>query len=864
MDWNTEVFQKISKLALFEGDTDWCSLFSKIMQAYLPDNLSDRHFPFLYEDAFWILAPFYYYVEIEAQKAVCNNESISVLDIGEELLRQIAPFAHYAEKQLYKQSCTDNPLVPVISETRCKLAENLKTADGYWKFAEQFPMCIRMCTLCVKTFLDGFKRMLTRLEKDSEEIAECFGIRKPSHIQISPLSSDLHGGLTGVYRLKFDCDSVVYKGRSIRTMAFLSELSKIINYNEKWLPVFLNKEDYGYVEWIENDFPKTQENTAIYFSCWGKLLAIFNLLSGSDLLKDNLQQSNTSPVWIDTETCIQPCFERSLIYKNNEPFKLFYSDLFVYSSDISKLGAFGIDVKQALDSHLITLQQIKMLVIKGFTEMWQEILSCKSSLISLIRSTEFSEMPIRFILRDTSVYQRLSASFYSNERLSNPQSYLANIYRLYNAFPNSMVKIPTREVNALLSGNVPVFTSKLCSKNLFYGNEVVCEEYFDYSAAECFENQIENMTNQDVTLFLNTIEEFIDSMFLHNKAYKPTRFEPVPSVADNKEEILDKCEKTVHQIANELKKSALYASDNSIVWTTTRKYLRLTDYSLFSGTVGIALFLALYGKNYNDETAIKMAKQIYFTVADKIMKNINVSDFSFTSGFAGIMYGMLKISEILSIEDKSALEKGFHLLANSESLNNDDLYQGNSGVVFSLSSYSKLNDEDEKLLVKKAEALCKCSPLENSTFAHGNAGVAFALLSAYRHTLNTDYCNKAVEFLSNIEIFEDGQIHGLCAGLTGVAYVAEFVPQELKNSHIKNIINEAVHRNMSDFVLDNISLCCGELGILLFLMKHNETKIIEKHLSAVTYSENYADKTLSGGKAGFGLMLLLYIMGFGK
>lgn len=867
MDWNEEVFQKISKLAFVEGDTYWCSLFSKIMQAYQPDHLVDRHFPFLYEDVFWILAPFYAYVENETQKVICNTESISVINVGEELLRKIAPFAHYAEKQLYNKNNInkgDSFLDTFDSVVRHKVANELKTADGYWNFAEQFPMCIRMCTLCVKTFLDGFNRMITRLEKDIEKVAERFGISTPCHIEITPLSSDLHEDSTGVYRLKFDSVSVVYKGRNIRTMAFLLEFSKILNYNEKWLPLFLEKEDYGYVEWIENDFPNTQENMAIYFSNWGKLLAIFYLLSGSDLLQENLLQSTLSPVWIDTETCIQPCFEKSLIYQNNEPFKLYYSDLFVYSNDVSRLGVFGFDVKHALDSQLLTLSKIKMLATKGFVEMWKKILSCKSSLVRLIYSNDFSEMPIRFIVRDTSVYQRLSASFYSNERLSNPQAYLSNIYRLYNAFPKEKVKIPTKESIALLNGSIPIFTAKLCSHNLFHGDEVVCEEYFDFSATERFENQIDNMTNQDVSLFVNIIEEFLNSMFLYNKTYQTTRWVPVPKVADIKEDIINKCEKTVHQIASELKKSALYASDNSIVWTTTRKYLGLTDYSLFSGTAGIALFLSLYGKNYNDKTAIKMSKQIYSTVADKIMKNIEVSDYSFTSGFAGIMYGMLKISEILSIKDKPALEKGFHLLAKSPNLSNDDLYQGNSGVVFSLSSYLELNDEDKKMLIKKSNDLCIGNLLEKPTFAHGNAGIAFALLSAYRHTSNIDYCNKAIKILSSLKIFDDGQIHGLCASLTGVAYAAQFVPEELRTTHIKNIINEATYRNVSNVVLDNISLCCGESGVLMFLMKQNETESIEKHLSAVSYPENYADKTLSGGKAGFGLTLLLYIMGFGK
>lgn len=865
MEWKSEQFHKLWELVAINGDLDWCSKFQEIMQEYNPYNLKNPHLSFIHEDMFWLLAPFYNYVKSETEKAVFSYGITPDPSIGEELLYQTARYMHYAEKQLYQQKHTENEdfiLTVVNTAVRHEIAENLKTADGYWKFAVQFPMCIRICTLSVMTYLDGFFRMLKRITSDLDEITEHFKILPPYQISIKSLNSDFHAELTGVYQIQINNVNIVYKGRSIRTMSFLKRISAILDFDEKWIPDFLEKDNYGYMEYILSQFPETYEEINLYFINWGKLLALFYLLSSSDLINENIQSGRYCPVWLDTETCIQPAIENSTDFDNNEILKILKNDLFVCNFRKQKLGALSKDIKKVLEMNKLNLKQIYSRINSGFSSMWQKIIACRPLLINVLDDESFGDMSVRFLIRGTAVYQKLCASFYMKSQLSDLAGYLKYINQLYRAFPKSLSKIAESEKDSLLMGNIPLFSCKLDSRNLYFNNKLIIPSYFVFSPSERMEQQINKMSFQSMKYSEHIIEQYIKTIFLYDKLPQKTEIVPLLTCNDSNEKIKSRCEDILHKIAHEIKYKALQASDKSIVWTSPYQELTLTSYSLFSGTVGTGLFLALYGKYYNDFSAIKTAEHIYMKVSEKISVMNGVSDISFSDGFAGIVYGMFRISEILSINNKSVLQKAIKILASSPMIENQDFYQGNAGVIFVLSNCCSDN-QIKRLVADKAEQLCHCMPLENDTFSHGNAGIAYSLLSAYQCTGNIDYCKKAISLLSDIRLAEYEQ-YSICRGLTGIAYAAASVPEEMQTMEIKNIINSALKKNSEYGMKNNVTLCCGESGILLFLMKMKAMDIVKKHFAILNYNKDDADLSLAGGKSGYGLMLLLYISEYGN
>lgn len=845
----------------FNKDCDWINLLEKVLLQYNFDFYKQKKFPFLSNDAFLVLAPFGAYVNTYCQK-IANQYNMSIsVDFEESFFKSVAKIVYYPLKSI--QNRQDTYISVIIDVLSQDVLKSLKSKEEYIKFINSFPMCIRLLSICCYTYINSFEKMVYRLAKDLPLISKKFDIQNLENITIYPLDSDFHGEYTGVFNINFVEKSIVYKSRSIKMFQLFNDVSLIVSPNERFIPNFLDFQTYGYSQFIQNHDLSTKQQYLDYFKRWGKLLAIFFLFSSNDVHKDNMKIFDSTPIIIDVENLIgvlEPQnFNEILRFLNTSAF---YENT---GSKNSNFGALGLSINDALKFGKISLNEISSNILAGFSIVYNNILLNKSRILKLINSSIYKSVQVRCILRNTRVYDKLMVSFYSNKNLENLSNYLKNLDRLKNAFNISNQNIAECEIDALWCGDVPIFISLFDQKNLYYKDTLINDKYLNYSCVDVISSNINLMNEISLEYAKRSIREIISNMLLHKDTVQSTiKLVDIPQYDYNIENIKSKAEYYVHQICNNIKSMALFSSDNGVFWIMPYKNLELSGFNLFFGSVGISLFLAKYGYIYNDTEALQISNRLLNYVIN-ILKSMDCTqNISFTTGIFGTLYGLLEISKLNNNLDAiQQLTQIANKFAFFPLTNNNDFYNGNAGALYVLSKFN-LNDNSLKEFENKANYLYSYdyNNLDNDTFAHGKSGVAFALISIYKRLDNSKYMQRAVEILNNILVPKNETIFGICGGLTGIVYSAISINKKYRSKHINFLVENAIQRCSSKMIDGNLSLCCGQSGMILLSAKlyldTKKSKYLDMAMKSflACYNPNIKDISLMHGTSGIGLALL--------
>lgn len=848
----------------FNKDCDWINLLENVLLHYDFDFYKEKKFPFLSNNTFFALAPFGAYVNTYCKK-ISNQYNISISsDFEESFLKSVAKIVYYPIKSI--QNYQDNYINIIRNVFSQSISKNLKSKERYLEFINLFPMCIRLLSICCYNYINSFEKMMYRLTKDLPLISKKFDIQNIENITIYPLDSDFHGEYTGVFHINFMEKSIVYKSRSIKMFQLFHDVSLIISPDEKFIPSFLDFQTYGYSQFIQHHNLSTREQYLDYFKRWGKLLAILFLFSSNDVHKNNMKIFNSTPIILDVENLIGVLEPQNF----NETLKLLNTSAFYENtgSKNSNLGALGVSIDDALKIGKISLNEISNNILEGFSIVYNNILLNKSKILELINSSTYKDIQVRCILRNTYIYDKLMVSFYSNKNLENLSNYLKNLDRLKNAFNISNQNIAECEIDALWHGDIPIFISLFNQKNLYYKDTLINDKYLNYSCIDVINSNINLMNEIALEYAKKSIHEIISNMLLHKDNVPSTiKLVDIPQYDYNMENIKSKAEYYAHQICDNIKSTALFSSDNGVFWIIPYKKLELSGFNLFFGSVGICLFLAKYGYIYNDTEAFQISNKLLNYVIN-ILKSMNcIQNISFTIGIFGTLYGLLEIAKLNNNLDaiqqltQIANKFAFFLLTN-----NNDFYNGNAGALYVLSKFN-LNEKSLKEFQNKADYICNYdyNNLDNDTFAHGKSGIAFALISIYKKLNNSKYMERAVEILDNISVPNNETIFGICGGLTGIVYSAISVNKEYRSKHIDFLIENAIQRCSSKMINGNLSLCCGQSGIILLLAKlyldTKKSRYLDMAMKSflACYNSSIKDISLMSGSSGFGLALLSVI-----
>lgn len=854
MNLNLKNLDDLKEYSLINEEIDWIQILKSVLFCYHQDYYKKNICFFLSDNVFYGLAPFGAYVHEECCELVKDTGIIIDDEFEMSFFKSAAKIIHYPIKKM--QNYKNNYIGYIKSVVFSDIAERLKKDVGYYEFVCDFPMSIRILCIYSKRYIDSFQKMLGRLSSDREML----GIDFTEQIIIKSMSSDIHGECTGVYKIDFKDKSIVYKSRSIKLFKLFDDVTKLILDDKSFLPDYIDMGSYGYTEFIEKNTCISDYN--VYLNNWGVLLAFLYLFSSTDMHMDNILSKNNTPVIIDIETLVN-VFQGD----DNELMRFLKMGIFYNKSadKFSSLGSLGNALKKGNEIKGLSISEMSKIVIDGFVQAYDKILENRDKIISLLNLDMYSDVQIRCIFRDTSIYDRLIASFYSNDNLCSLDNYRRKLEKVNNAFKVEHRGISRQEYKCLINGDIPIFVSRFNDKKIYYKNTMVDSDYLKKSPIEIVVENVLSMNNISKKYSERIIKECIVNLFFTREhLYKKNS--NLTYISINYEEYhLNDAKKKLKVIASFLKSSAIHLSDGNVVWIMPYKNLSITDRNLFFGNIGIAFFLSLYGSICNDKEALKISNDV-LEYSLKILKDIdleNFSNISFTTGFSGVLFGLWKIAEINNNYEcqkrlnKIANEFAFFMLSD-----NYDFYDGNSGALYVLSKF-RLSECALKEFERKAEILYKYDFKNmNQGFSHGTSGIAFALCNISKKLDKSQYMKRAAEIINCVNIPQDEEIYGICGGFAGILFSITNIDKNIYSKKIKYLWESGKKRYSEMMIKNNISLCCGQSGVILLLSKlyseSNNPAFLETALRSFSIYKNKFDKdiSLSNGMSGIGLALL--------
>ena len=718
---------------------------------------------------------------------------------------------------------------------------------------------------------------------------------------------------------------VLYKPKDLRLDAAWVNLVDYLNSQNPVIKLRAVKtiacDGYGWTEFVEHSSCKSEEGFKEFYERSGAYLILFHLLSSSDMHFENIIASGSDPVPIDLEMILQasnpeqeaddltmeatnaairkiqdsvlmvgmlPSYSRSPKNKIFDAGGLNASNGSTITYEWKNINTNGMRWVQVqrisdtspnvphVDHHYAKFGDYIPEFIDGFKAYATFLLAQKSQPRLQGLLNEFAGLPVRKVIRPTRFYymllQRLKDYRTMNDGInwSAQSDFLARLGD-WDAQSDLLWPLQVGERFALANLNVPHFTC-LSDGNVvsdIFGNHIFTPAQTGLSRAK---DRWANLSQEEIEWQSRVIE--ISTSFVAKTDKKTASQER--HTYDRKLNLAGKPMLSEEQITPELKHIAktimnyAYIKDQSAGWIGL-DWLAGSDVGqlvplgpdLYNGVGGIALFLAAYAKQFQDDNAKELAlkalaslrQQIYAPTAARWARSLGIGG---ASGLGSVLYALTNISVLL--DDPTLLEDAMQVsrLYTDELIDADqtlDVIAGSAGGILSLLALYRLTQSKEVLAkaVRCGEHLLKTPRVGEAGrrswvglglgdtilngISHGAAGFELALSSLAMASGRQDFMDAAKECYA-FEAFnydseehnwpdlrddEDGKpmkawvcqwCHGApgigLSRIGGVKFGADLSPvaEDIKNAAV------CVKDNWPNRV---DTLCCGTMGSIEFL-----------------------------------------------
>lgn len=832
---------------------------------------------------------------------------------------------------------------------------------------EEYIVLTRLLATKTMYWIQNTSDLLVRFHQDKGILESEFSngqkLGKIISIDTGSNVSDTHNKGKTVAILNFETGiKIVYKPRSLEID---ERFNKLINYlNGKNLSYDLktvhtiNKQSYGWTQFIS--YKECQEELQIGKFYWriGSYLAILYAMNAVDFHMQNLIANGEYPILVDLESLFhnnstytdtsafsraQEHIERSVLRIGLLPRKI-NSKAGFEGIDLSALGAqegqvsphktstivdrdkdtvrieeknFPIPVSQhrpMLHGQIINTVAYEEDIIKGFEETYFLFMKYKQDMIDQIDS--FKGVTVRQILRGTSRYANLLKISLHPDFMRDglDREMILDKLWLDTKLNPRLNQVVNSEKEDLFLGDIPYFTSKPESKNMWDSKSRRINNFFKTSALNETKDKINEMNESDCQEQVSFIRTAI--LVIKDSYRKHKVFDINPrSHVFNPKDFLQEAIKVGDFLVSRAIVGEQQDGQKDVSWIGSfvdnqredQFKISAANNSLYEGVGGISLFLAYLGHISNDEKYTKLSKKALVPVH----KNMSASsDLGAFGGIASYLYLLDHLSklwndeQLLKNELQSALNKLDYLIERDE---NNDILTGVAGTAVILINLFKRYKEDKILnlitkcgnrLIQNINVMEKgvgwkvpANPMPASGFAHGASGIIWALYEIYAITEQTVFkeaADKALEFERTLFIpeknnwadikLENGQFRNdnfvaWCNGAAGIGLSRILILPHNQNEMIKNEAHIAINTTLKYGFEHDHSLCHGDLGNLDILMYATEnfnkklsvnvTELSHKILNDIKlrgwltgFEKNNESPSLMMGYAGIGLGLL--------
>lgn len=813
-----------------------------------------------------------------SDKIVSLNDSKWIHNIS-----WISKFTFDYEWNLYKKKKVNSNHNEILNNFSCDFNPE--------KFNTKYPHLKELISTNINYKNNHLKNIITCFEKDKDEIIKLFNLEKnTSLIDINLGEGDAHqyGKSAAIIHLSNN-KKIVYKPRSGKLDLAFNTLLKEINSAKigiDFKPInLLNKETYSWIEHINQQSISKKTQAKGYYKRSGALIALSYFLMGFDLHYENIIANGEYPMLIDLECMFNSknkeynvlsiglipqlfstgknFFDLSGLGANGRGKTMPYWQWENINTDklnlIKKSSSFKNERNQLFfDKKKINPKEYLNDITEGFECICNWFLEQKKENNIQYLLSGFQNNTIRVLPRSTQLYTNILENSYLPKALKSSKKRTELLNQYLNVFPFLSTIIPEHkasiregEKKALLRMDIPYFTANTSDLYLEESGEKLIDDYFTITPFKAILNRINKFQKKDIQNQVNLIKDAFAARYkLQKNITEKTTIKHKDST--NIEDELNTIIKKI--LDTSLESDGKYSWKSYQASATGEIFSGRLNKSLYSGTLGIALFLSEYlkkqGNSKIQQIVDSLIEDIILNFSD-FLKTIDQNSYtSLSSGISGVIYALIKIDKEKYKDIALQLTSFFteDLITNGKT---NDFLEGYSGtLVILIKLYNILPSSEllnkikfigSKLLNDKSfddnlgcyvwKSTINKKPLTG--LAHGASGIAYSFLKLYELTGEISYRNAFYEAVDFEDIYfsdkennwvdlrnNKNNFHNAwCYGGAGIGLVRLHAYKILKDPRFLNDVRNIIYliktkpNNNLDFY------CCGNTGKIDFLLE---------------------------------------------
>lgn len=891
-----------------------------------------------------LVKPFRNIINIQTFTVSCLNSLVN--NLTKESLRSIVLELHIEKlRETLKGDTSEERFNDFIK----KKFLNEKEIQNFY---DEYVVLTRILSLKTLYFVQNIKEFLERYTEDKIELTRFFKLDEKEILEsiISDLGDTHKKGHT-VMLLKFSSGrEIFYKPKSLVTTICFQRLLDWVNEkhstNKLKYHKCLDKNDYGWEEKIVPKDCQYEYEVEQYYENFGALVCIIHFLKGCDIHLENIIASKDMPYVIDLETILHQYVPFSIdknaefkakdiiaesvlgtallpmmMFKNSKqkgidmsalngreqkvPFKVLQlksvnTDEMNFVYDYGK-SISGNNIPQ-LFKKTIEISKYTKFIHSGFEQIYNLFLENKEELLSKNSPLkQFKNINVRIIARNTQTYanflQESTHPDYTRDFLEREILF----DRLW-FYPFKEKKIIQSEIEDLLEGDIPFFSSNTSSTSLIDSRGRIIHNVFETSSYDAMIKLIHEISGKTKAEQLELLDLSVAK--LSEKATSKYTNQQRTILIKQKEVDYQELLIISKKIAEDLKKRAIFSDDYSTVTWISKQTLEDGSDSIspissnfYNGILGIALFYLHIGELTNNSEYRRITKACINTATQSLSFN-SFDEISAYYGMGSLIAPLYQYQKLTGDSTFKPFFKKYMELIEEHFTNdkNYDFLSGTSGLInVFVSIYEETKDKKFlELANRMGEYIIKNTYINQDVailksnytqplggFSHGSSGFAytFARMAQY----DSKYANITNKFLNFDRSLWDESIGGWidvrkqtlqdsmqwCHGSTGIGLSRILLKSYINDPLLDVEIHKALDNILHIYQKSDNGLCHGNMGDTeLFLMyslmtgenkyKSYGLKIAKNVLNSLKFNTNkYSqDISLFNGLAGIGYQSL--------
>ena len=669
---------------------------------------------------------------------------------------------------------------------------------------EEYPVLARLAMTIINHWIAFGSEFLSHLCADWQQICDTFSPQGNPGVLIAAEAGagDTHRGGRSVIKLTFSSGlKLIYKPKSLAVDLHFQELLHWLNERGDHPGLYciklLDRGSYGWSEYIPTSSCTSLEEVARFYERQGAYLALLYALDATDFHYENLIAMGEHPVLIDLEALFQP----HIAIKDSNQGTHWISDVMGHSVlrvgllpqftfvnaelegiDMSGLGGQegqkfphpvptwedvgtdqtrfvrkttelpGQDNRPRLDGKDVKLLDYRQSIVVGFTKMYALLQQQQAELLAGPLS-RFLHDEIRIILRATNFYARLLFEGTHPDLLGNTldrDCFLDLLWGVVETRP-SMANVIAAERRDLHGGNIPMFTTKPGSYDIFASDGERIPDFISETSFALVKKRLSGFGEQDLSLQSWFIEASLTTTVVGPHEWHPTKHESLRFGTNrvDRERLLNAASLVSERIS-----TLALSNDEMAHWLGVsligeKQWMLLpVSAGLYDGLGGIMLFLAYIGSLTDNVDYTRMARKALYTMRKEVVVfKRRMNALGAFDGWGGIIYLFAHLGSLWN-EPELLTEAEEIVEILPELIEQDHIFEvmaGAAGCILALASLYRVRPSvktREVALLCGDHLLAHAEPINDGIgwpsalpaeqpltgFSHGIAGIGYSLL----------------------------------------------------------------------------------------------------------------------------------------